>query len=345
MTQIFVSSAASLQRVRALTDVYAAGSGAKVNLAKSSVMLCGRWTRQWVFTLFEGGVKILAVRFYPELSAEKNWEAKLAVVRQCLGRWAQRRASLTAKVLAVKVVLLSLLLHLGYLFPVSARVKLALTRAVFGFLWGGGYEYVQRELMYMPVEKGGQDVVRVPLKLDVLFSSLACRVVVEKVAHKCYFLRRYYLAWLLRHLVPIWNAVPRAGVLPPVYRAVVLLLRRDAALVTREVILDHRAWYKALVARQFATPTAVPLYINWGLISAGRAPGEVRDLQWRCALGRLPVSEVLHRHGCSWSWLRPRACGGVETMRHAFWVCPFAAAFWRRVQGQFRRAGWMVRLS
>ena len=38
----------------------------------------------------------------------------------------------------------------------------------------------------------------------------------------------------------------------------------------QEVIVDHRAWYRALALRLSATPVAVPLGIDWGLVSAGR---------------------------------------------------------------------------
>ena len=72
-----------------------------------------------------------------------------------------------------------------------------------------------RELMYMPVANGGQDVVRVPLKLDVLYSSLACRVLVQRAAHKCFYFVPLYQAFALQHVVPTSNAVPRAEVLTP----------------------------------------------------------------------------------------------------------------------------------
>ncbi|KAJ8355281.1 hypothetical protein AAFF_G00076250 [Aldrovandia affinis] len=42
-TTMFVSSARSLGRIRALTDLFGAGTGSKVNLAKSSVLYCGCW--------------------------------------------------------------------------------------------------------------------------------------------------------------------------------------------------------------------------------------------------------------------------------------------------------------
>ncbi|KAJ8402876.1 hypothetical protein AAFF_G00361900 [Aldrovandia affinis] len=158
-TTLFVSSVRSLGRIRALTDLFGAGTGSRVNMAKSSVLFCGSWTEDIGdsegFAVCEGGLKILGVRFWARGSAAQNWKARLTLVRSRLGMWSRRQLSLTGKVIVVRSVLLPLLLHLAYVFPVPARAKLALTRAVFRFLWGGRYEYVSRELMYAPVAGGG----------------------------------------------------------------------------------------------------------------------------------------------------------------------------------------------
>ncbi|KAJ8388858.1 hypothetical protein AAFF_G00126140 [Aldrovandia affinis] len=69
----------------------------------------------------------------------ENWEARLALVRSRLGVWSRRRLLLMGKVVVFMSVLLPLLLHLAYVFPVPARAKLAQMRAVFRFLWGGRY--------------------------------------------------------------------------------------------------------------------------------------------------------------------------------------------------------------
>ncbi|KAJ8361959.1 hypothetical protein AAFF_G00409140 [Aldrovandia affinis] len=66
-TTLFVSSARSLGRIRALTDLFGAGTGSKVNLAKSSVLYCGCWRDDRSgggFSVCTGGLKILGVRFF-----------------------------------------------------------------------------------------------------------------------------------------------------------------------------------------------------------------------------------------------------------------------------------------
>ncbi|KAJ8361958.1 hypothetical protein AAFF_G00409130 [Aldrovandia affinis] len=232
-----------------------------------------------------------------------------------------------------------LLIHLAYVFPVPARTKLALTRLVFRFLWGGRYEYVSREQMYMPVSGGGRGVPRIPLKLDVLHACFVSRVFLERAPHRCYYFARFYLAGFFRHLVALSHVVPRSETPSPVYRSVMRFLRQCPSPVTREEATDHRALYARLASRQVVTPSGVPAGVVWSRVSGGGAPGAVRDLQWRCALGRLPVREIMHRHGCAASPLCPRGCGAPETVSHVFWDCPFAGEFWTLVLGLLRRVG------
>ena len=348
-TTLFVSSARSLGRVRALVDRFSAGTGSRINLSKSSVMLCGRWREEvrdlGGFERCQEGMKVLGVWFCPQGSAERNWEERLALVRSRLGMWARRRLSLTGRVVVVKAVLLPLLLHLAYVFPVPARVKLALTSAMFRFLWGGRYEHVRRDLMYMPQAKGGRGVPRVPLKLDVLYACFACNLVLERVEHKCFYFARLFLANTLRHLVPLTHVAPRADVPSPAYRAVMRVLGQCPALVAEGSRMQHRQLYHSIANRQVVAPEGVPLDLDWGGLSGGRAPGVVRDLHWLCAMGRLSVRDVLYRHGCSASPLCPRGCGVAETVAHAFWECRFAGVYWGLVQALLRGVGPTFTLS
>ncbi|KAJ8349165.1 hypothetical protein AAFF_G00189160 [Aldrovandia affinis] len=233
-TTLFVSSARSLGRIRALTDLFGAGTGSKVNLAKSSVLYCGCWRDDRSgggFSVCTGGLKILGVRFFARDSAALNWEARLNLVRTRLGVWTRRQLSLTGRVVVVRSVLMPLLIHLAYVFPVPARTKLALTRLVFRFLWGGRYEYVSREQMYMPVSGGGRP--RIPLKLDVLHACFVSKVFLERAPHGCYYFARFYLAGFFRHLVALSHVVPRSETPSPVYRSVMRFLRQCPSPVLR----------------------------------------------------------------------------------------------------------------
>ncbi|KAJ8398709.1 hypothetical protein AAFF_G00419060 [Aldrovandia affinis] len=218
--------------------------------------------------------------FFARDSAALNWEARFNLVRTRLGVWTRRQ--LTGRV------------HLAYVFPVPARTKLALTRLVFRFLWGG-------------------------------------RIFLERAPHRCYYFARFYLAGFFRHLVALSHVVPRSETPSPGYRSVIRFLHQCPSPITREEATDHRA---CTPGWRPGRSSGVPAGVVWSRVSGGRAPGAVRDLQWRCALGRLP-----HRHGCAASPLCTRGCGAPETVLHVFWDCPYAREFWTLVQGLLRRVG------
>ncbi|KAJ8349381.1 hypothetical protein SKAU_G00245110 [Synaphobranchus kaupii] len=81
-----------------------------------------------------------------------------------------------------------------------------------------------------------------------------------------------------------------SDVLSPAYQAVVCFLHQCPSPLARDD-LRHRVPYGGLAFRQIVAPSGVLLGIDWGKISGGSAPGMVRDIQWRCTLGRLPVRE------------------------------------------------------
>ena len=93
--------------------------------------------------------------------------------------------------------------------------------------------------------------------------------------------------------------------------------------------MDHRSWYRSLLNNRDYVLVSIPPAVDWAKVSGGRAPGHVRDLHWRCALGRLSVKKRLYLQGCTC----PRGCGQEETVPHAFWQCPVSADFWGRVKG------------
>ncbi|KAJ8358360.1 hypothetical protein AAFF_G00013170 [Aldrovandia affinis] len=320
--------------IRALTDLFGAGTGSKVNLAKSSVLYCGCWRDDRSgggFSVCTGGLKILGVRFFARDSAALNWEARLNLVRTRLGVWTRRRLSLTGRVVVVRSVLLPLLIHLAYVFPVPARTKLALTRLVFRFLWGGRYEYVTRELMYMPVSGGGPGVPRIPLKLDVLHACFASRIFLERAPHGCYYFARFYLAGFFRHLVALSHVVPRSETPSPGYRSVIRFLRQCPLPVTREEATDHRALYARLASSAGRDPVRSTRR-GWG-VGHGNGVSRFLGLSFRgefwtlvgVSLRRVEPGHVLSRDGVVYRrglGLLPSVTSGVlwDVLGYAKWA-------------------------
>lgn len=155
-TTVFISTDRGLEKIVQILGMYCAATGSAINHAKSTLMYCGKWKGRkevrYGFLVCPTGIKILGVKFYHKDSQKK-----------C------RKLSITGKGLVVKIDLLSSLSYLALIFPIPTKSKLILTRSVFSFIWGGKYEPVKREQMYLEVEEGGREVVCIPLKLEVLY--------------------------------------------------------------------------------------------------------------------------------------------------------------------------------
>uniref|UniRef100_W5LWT1 Reverse transcriptase domain-containing protein n=1 Tax=Lepisosteus oculatus TaxID=7918 RepID=W5LWT1_LEPOC len=153
---LLLTSDRSLLHVLQIAGKMKEGTGALLNKSKCTVKYFGKWKdRQDVvggLTLESGPIKILGVSFLSSGSAIFNWENKLSKVKQKLGLWQSRPLTYVGKVLVVKVDVLPLLLHLAGVFPLPPRFRKDLVRAIFRFIWGGGYEYVKRVDMCRPVE-------------------------------------------------------------------------------------------------------------------------------------------------------------------------------------------------
>lgn len=197
-TTVFFTTDRDLDKIVEVLGLYCEATGSAINVGKSAIMYCGSWRNRkdirHGFSICNDGLKILGVKFYNRDSAGKNWEEKIERVKKKLGLWKTRWLSITGKGLVVKADVLSGLIYLALVFPVPTKYKLILTRLVFSFIWGGRYEPVKREHMYLEIEEGGRGIVSIPLKLEILFVCFIVKILKEKVRHKAY------------HFMKLWGA-------------------------------------------------------------------------------------------------------------------------------------------
>ena len=183
--------------------------------------------------------------------------------------------------------------------------------------------------MYQDVRVGGRGVLNVPLKLDVLFFSFLCNSVHGPSGHRFHLLLLFWLSFPLRRLVVWDNMRPKGDTLPPHYRQVVGWARRHRECQERVLCLDHRGLYRAMVVKRGPVRVSGVGPAGWIFIQQKGLSNSLKDINWRCLHRRMPVMEVLHRHGLSRLRSCPReGCGSDETIDHVFWGCGFAKAVW-----------------
>ncbi|KAL6481324.1 hypothetical protein MHYP_G00094040 [Metynnis hypsauchen] len=163
--------------------------------------------------------------------------------------------------------------------------------------------------MYLGKDRGGRDVPDIPLKLDCLFFAQHCARLAAPLEHPHQYFVRLWLSWPLRAIVSL----------------------RPEALVRHKIlykeVLDGRG-HRAVVGLEEDT---------WSRVQPKGLDNRLQDLNWQCVHGKLPVREVLYRHGLTRHPRCPRpACAKDESLRHVFWECGYARATWGKVDGLCR---------
>ncbi|KAL6476340.1 hypothetical protein MHYP_G00148500 [Metynnis hypsauchen] len=341
-TTLFVRSDQSLRLALDMVQAFGKASGAALNLGKSVVKYFGRWTDRkdaaGGLALSDGPLKILGVSFMQEGAARANWEQRLDIARRKMGLWKSRSLSFLGKVLVLKVDILPSLLYLAHVYPMPRAMRRGLTRDVFNLMWGGRYEYVKREVMYLGKDRGGRDVPDIPLKLDCLFFAQHCARLAAPLEHPHQYFVRLWLSWPLRAIVSMWsNSDPKAETLPDHYQHLVRWSKLLPAGLRPEAFVRHKILYKEVLDGRGHRAVVGLEEDTWSRVQPKGLDNRLQDLNWQCVHGKLPVREVLYRHGLTRHPRCPRpACAKDESLRHVFWECGYARATWGKVDGLCR---------
>ncbi|KAI4900658.1 hypothetical protein NFI96_009740 [Prochilodus magdalenae] len=336
-TTLFVCSDQSLRLALDTVQAFGKASGAALNLGKSVVKYFGNWADRRDaaagLALSDGPLKILGVSFMAEGAARANWEERLSLARRKMGLWKARSLSFLGKVLALKVDVLPSLLYLAHVYPMPRNMRRGLTRDVFNLVWGGRYEYVRREVMYLGKDKGGRDVPDFPLKLDCLFFAQLCARLAAPLEHPHQYFVRLWLSWPLRFMVNTWsNSGPKAETRPDHYKHLVRWSRVLPAGLQPEAAVRHRALYKVVLEGRGARAAVGLEKDTWSRVQPKGLDNRLQDLNWQCVHGKLPVREVLYRHGLTRHPRCPRpTCAEDESLWHVFWDCGYARVIWGKV--------------
>ena len=114
---------------------------------------------------------------------------------------------------------------------------------MFQFIWGSCQEYVKREVMYKPLEKGGKAVPELGAKLNALFLSPILNAVLNEksVSLWMYFAKFWVGSMIFRKMgqrLPLH--IPHAEIRPTIYERAMTLLRATN-LEERQIRHVHRS--------------------------------------------------------------------------------------------------------
>ncbi|KAJ1126465.1 hypothetical protein NDU88_004872 [Pleurodeles waltl] len=147
-----------------------------------------------------GLVKILGIWFGGPGAAAKNWNERLAKVKQKLGFWSLRHLSIEGKALVLRNDALPVLPYVTQAWPLLANVAWAVNSMVFHFVWHSKMDRVKRTVMHKEHRKGGKAVLDIPTILRAFFVCGCIRKTLlnENKDHSACRVFRFFL-------LPVWR--------------------------------------------------------------------------------------------------------------------------------------------
>ncbi|KAL6476339.1 hypothetical protein MHYP_G00148380 [Metynnis hypsauchen] len=104
-----------------------------------------------------------------------------------------------------------------------------------------------------------------------------------------------------------------------------------------EAFVKHKTLYKEVLDGRGHRAVVGLEEDTWSRVQPKGLDNRLQDLNWQCVHGKLPVREVLYRHGLTRHPRCPRpACAKDESLWHVFWECGYARATWGKVDGLCR---------
>ncbi|XP_067865005.1 uncharacterized protein [Heterodontus francisci] len=182
-------------------------------------------------------LKLLMNWFAKARTCTKTWEECVAGVQHKLSMWEQRSLSIVVKNVFIRCEALTLLLYVAQVWPIPHSCTVAVTGAIFRFIWGSKMDRVRRDTMFKPLDKGGKNVPNVALILMTTFVCGCIKLCVELqyANSKCHYVLRFSLCPVLRRmdLVTLPQNAPSSWTVPYHLSVVEQFLHRNT--------FDHRS--------------------------------------------------------------------------------------------------------
>lgn len=211
------------------TDIFSKASGAKVNKDKTEIMYINWETEKPNLGLKETKerIKILGIEIGQKM-VKTNWEKRLPAITGKLLKWEERDLTFTGKVLVLKTEILAPLTSLATVLPANRACIASLRKSIFRFMWSSKQEYIKREVMYRPVEKGGKGVPDPETKLNALFLAPFLNVLTGKKNVLWSYFAKFWLDFPVQRViggrVPL--NCPHAETLPKIHEKALLLIKK-----------------------------------------------------------------------------------------------------------------------
>ena len=174
-------------------DLYERASGAKINKHKCKGLWCGSfasWLDQpYGFEWFNDYIpdKVLG-QFIGNVDCSRlNWEAKIKKLNNIIDAWCHRDLSFKGRALVINALLTSTLWYNATSLSVPAWASTRIEQIIYRFFWSNKHPLVNRDVLALPLSKGGFNIARLETKKRALRLNTLRRLLAWEHANWKYF--------------------------------------------------------------------------------------------------------------------------------------------------------------
>ena len=155
-------------------------SGSKINYRKSNGMYLGKWKNRsdhafgisWI-----NKTKLLGYHFGQNINFDDIWHKQYIKFTNILNLWKTRKLSYKGKSTVLNSIAVSKILYYVTCGIMPKHYIILFQRACFNFIWGSGFEPINRNTLYIPLKSGGLNIPNIEIKIESLYLSHICKII------------------------------------------------------------------------------------------------------------------------------------------------------------------------
>lgn len=322
-TSIITSNVKCLNSLWKTLRRYENVTGARVNEAKTEIMLVGKWTPkkrkeipERYRMLVKDSVRILGVIFGKNAQAQ-NEDNIMVKIDNELEKWRDRNLSMRGKIAILRTLVTSKIWHVAKVTALRQKFISQLTSKMSSFFWYPKTHHpVSVQILQNDIDHGGQNFPNVALELSAYFAE-TLSLAVKYPEKEWVGMLRYRHGRLLEGILPGRKTV-EIGTKQSVTSTIV-----DKAL--RKLKVKPIDWqkmeYSKLLTRLRENVQVGGTPRQWRNMRNSSRVYKRADLNYLIAHNRLPLASFLHKKGIARND-KCRLCNQEpETHQHLFYQC------------------------
>jgi hypothetical protein len=184
-------------------------SGAKINENKTQILAVNNYSEQYENIKFINSLKLLGIIFDRNGLSNENISKTVTKIEKGLCLWDLVKMNMLERIVVCKTFLLSKLWYIANFMVIGEKTIRKLERMLFSFIWNGSIESVKRGTLFLPLERGGLNMMSIRARLKtIMFQNYA--YIIKNKERAAYQACIFWMKMCMKdHLTINFNIIPQ----------------------------------------------------------------------------------------------------------------------------------------